>query len=83
MVGHLPSFKSLRVPINWSAIDNRSVLGRALRLPLGALPKGMVMRICRGPAKGMKWTVGSSTHSCGSELMSRSNKPWSGGLSWR
>src|SRR5215510_7374310 len=50
--------------INWSAIPNRSVLGRALRLPLQALPKKMAMTIRHGPAKGMKWIAGSSTHGC-------------------
>ncbi len=50
--------------IDWSAIDNRTVVGRVLRLPLRLLPKGMVMTIHRGPAKGMKWIVGSSNHGC-------------------
>lgn len=50
--------------INWSAIDNRAILGRLLRLPLRALPNGMKMTIRRGPAKGMKWVVGSSNHGC-------------------
>jgi protein-L-isoaspartate O-methyltransferase len=50
--------------VNWSAINNHSVLGRALRLPLQALPKNMVMTIRHGPAKGMKWIAGSSTHGC-------------------
>ncbi len=50
--------------INWSAIDHRSLGGRLLRLPVRALPQGSVMRIRRGPAKGMKWIAGSATHGC-------------------
>ena len=48
--------------INWSTIDNRSLLGKLLRLPLRALPTRMVTRIRRGPVKGLKWVVGSSNH---------------------
>ena len=50
--------------INWSAINNRSVSGRTLRSLLRALHKGMVMRIRLGPAKDMKWTIGSGNHGC-------------------
>jgi FkbM family methyltransferase len=50
--------------INWSAIDHRSLGGRLLRLPARALPRRTVMRIRRGPAKGMKWIAGSATHGC-------------------
>lgn len=39
-------------------------LGRLIRLPLRLLPKSKVMRIRRGPAKGMKWVVGSGIHGC-------------------
>jgi FkbM family methyltransferase len=52
------------MPIDWSAIDNRSIIGRLLRLPLRALPKRMVVNIRRGPAKGLKWIVGASNHGC-------------------
>jgi FkbM family methyltransferase len=52
------------MPVNWSAIDRRSILGRFLRLPLRLLPRELVMTIRRGPAKGMKWIVGSSNHGC-------------------
>jgi hypothetical protein len=46
--------------INWSAIDNHSVLSRTLWRLLCALPKGLVMIIRSGPAKGMKWIVDSA-----------------------
>lgn len=50
--------------INWSAIDPRSLRGRILRLPSKLLPKSAIMRIRRGPARGMKWITGSSIHGC-------------------
>lgn len=50
--------------INWSAIDHRSLGGLLLRLPVRALPRRTVMRIRRGPAKGMRWIAGSATHGC-------------------
>lgn len=39
-------------------------MGRILRLPARALPAGTVMRIRRGPARGMKWISGSAIHGC-------------------
>lgn len=54
----------LHRPLKWFPVDGRSVLGSVLRLPLRALPKGWAMTICRGPARGMKWVVGSSVHGC-------------------
>jgi len=50
--------------LNPSAISNRTLLGKVLRLPLRLLPKGMAVPILRGPAKGQKWIVGSSNHGC-------------------
>ena len=50
--------------INWSGIDDRSALGRLLRLPLRLLPKTTVMTIRKGPAAGMKWIAGSANHGC-------------------
>lgn len=49
---------------NWSAIDSRSVLGRLLRLPLAMLPRGTLVTVRKGPAKGLKWIVGSANHGC-------------------
>jgi FkbM family methyltransferase len=56
--------KILSPLVNWSAIDPRSVYGRIVRLPSRLLPKSAVMRIRRGPARGMKWIAGSSVHGC-------------------
>lgn len=50
--------------IAWSGIDAHSALGRTLRLPLRLIPRGTVIRIRRGPAKGLDWIVGSCTHGC-------------------
>ena len=50
--------------INWSAIDPHSAAGRLVRLPGRLLPKSAVMRIRRGPARGMRWIAGSATHGC-------------------
>jgi hypothetical protein len=50
--------------LNPSAISNRTLLGKVLRLPLRLLPKGMAIPILRGSAKGLKWIVGSSNHGC-------------------
>lgn len=48
----------------WSSIDRHSIFGKLLRLPLHLIPKGAMLSIRRGPAKGYKWQVGSSTHGC-------------------
>jgi hypothetical protein len=50
--------------MNWSAISTTSLIGRILRLPSGLLPKSAMIRIRRGPAKGLKWVVGANTHGC-------------------
>jgi FkbM family methyltransferase len=48
--------------INFSAISNRSALGKILRLPLRLIPSGTKVRIIQGPLKGKTWIVGSSNH---------------------
>lgn len=45
-------------------LNSRTMPGRLIRTPLHLLLKRTVVKICRGPAKGMKWIVGSSNHSC-------------------
>jgi FkbM family methyltransferase len=50
--------------LNWSGISNQSLAGRLLRLPLALLPPGSILRIRRGPAKGLRWISGSATHGC-------------------
>jgi FkbM family methyltransferase len=41
-----------------------SFLGRAIRLPLQAVPKSSVMPILAGPNRGLRWIVGAGTHGC-------------------
>lgn len=41
-----------------------SAAGRALRLPLRLLPGEAVVRVVRGPLRGMKWIAGAHTHGC-------------------
>ena len=39
-------------------------LGKLMRLPLRAVPKSATVRVLRGPLRGARWIVGSSTHAC-------------------
>lgn len=41
-----------------------TAIGRALRWPLRLVPAALTVPILRGPARGMRWTVGASSHSC-------------------
>jgi len=50
--------------INFSAIPEKSFLGRLMRFPLRSLPRNMTVPILQGRLKGMKWIVGSSNHGC-------------------
>jgi len=50
--------------LNWSGISNQSLTGRLLRFPLALLPPASILRIRRGPAKGLRWISGSATHGC-------------------
>lgn len=50
--------------LDFSSIDNRTLLGRALRLPLALVPKNALVPILRGAMRGTKWRVGSSSHGC-------------------
>ncbi len=48
--------------MNFSKISNRTLVGRLLRLPLRLIPPQSQFRIRSGPAKGLKWIVGTSDH---------------------
>lgn len=50
--------------LDFSSINNRTLLGRALRLPLAFIPRNAVVPILGGAIKGTKWRIGSSTHGC-------------------
>jgi hypothetical protein len=45
-------------------IAYNQALGKALRWPLGLIPKNTVVPILSGPNVGLKWVVGSSIHGC-------------------
>jgi FkbM family methyltransferase len=45
-------------------IPPNTILGRLVRVPLRLIPRGTIVRIPRGPLKGLKWIVGASTHGC-------------------
>lgn len=48
--------------IRFSDISKDTLYGRLLRWPLKLIPKRMVVPIIQGPAKGLRWIVGSQTH---------------------
>jgi FkbM family methyltransferase len=48
--------------MNPSRISHKTVLGKAIRLPLRLVPKGAVMPIVRGPARGKRWVSSSAAH---------------------
>ena len=50
--------------MNFSAISNQSVFGKALRMLLELLPSQTTMPILQGPLKGKKWIVGAGQHGC-------------------
>jgi len=50
--------------MNFSGISNRTILGKILRVPLGFIPKEMVLPIIQGPLRGKRWIAGSSNHGC-------------------
>ncbi len=48
--------------MNPSRISHETVLGKAIRLPLRLVPKGAVMPIVQGPARGRRWVSNSAAH---------------------
>jgi FkbM family methyltransferase len=47
------------MPTRW---DAKTPWGRVLRVPLALVPPDLVVPVLSGPARGMRWVVGSSTH---------------------
>jgi FkbM family methyltransferase len=45
-----------------SRISQETLLGRIIRLPFKLLPRGAVVRVIRGPARGKRWIAESSAH---------------------
>jgi FkbM family methyltransferase len=50
--------------MNFSGISDRSLVGKALRLPLRLLPAGAVVPVLQGELRGKRWVVGASNHGC-------------------
>jgi FkbM family methyltransferase len=44
--------------------EYRSAIGKLIRLPLRAIPHDYVVRVPRGPLKGLRWVTDSSVHGC-------------------
>ena len=44
--------------------SGQTQIGKMLRWPLKAVPRGAVLPIMSGPAQGFKWVVGASIHGC-------------------
>lgn len=50
--------------MNFSSISNRSLAGRALRIPLRLIPGSTPVPILQGPLRGKLWVKGSSDNGC-------------------
>lgn len=50
--------------MNFSSISNRSLAGKALRMPLRLIPANAPVPILQGPLRGKLWVKGSSDNGC-------------------
>jgi len=50
--------------MNFSSISNRSLAGKALRIPLRLIPANAAVPILQGPLRGKLWVKGSSDNGC-------------------
>ncbi|WP_298920618.1 FkbM family methyltransferase [uncultured Nostoc sp.] len=50
------------IAFNFSNIRSNNPIGKLIRFPLSLLPTKSILPILQGPAKGMKWIVGSGVH---------------------
>jgi FkbM family methyltransferase len=50
--------------LNLGDISSRTAVGRSLRWFLNRLPANTYVPIVQGPARGSRWRIGSSVHSC-------------------
>jgi FkbM family methyltransferase len=50
--------------LNFSKLSANRALGRALRYPLRAIPKDVILPILQGRLRGARWMNGSSNHGC-------------------
>ena len=44
------------------ALDSKTLIGRAIRMPLRWIPEHSIVRVVSGPSAGTKWVVGSAPH---------------------
>jgi FkbM family methyltransferase len=51
------------IAMNPSRISDKTLLGKAIRLPFRLVPKGAVVPIVQGPARGKRWVSSSAAHS--------------------
>jgi FkbM family methyltransferase len=49
--------------MNPSRISDKTLLGKAIRLPFKLVPRGTVVPIVQGPARGMRWISNCAAHS--------------------
>jgi FkbM family methyltransferase len=63
---------------NWvgrlAEVSSSSLLGKALRLPLGLIPGALRLPILLGRLRGYQWIVGSGNHSCWLGIYERSKQ---------
>lgn len=59
-----------------SQISHETLAGKLLRLPFRLLPRGAVVRILRGPARGKRWLVESSTRGFWLGFWELENQRW-------
>ena len=50
--------------MNFSHISDKTIFGRALRLPLQLIPSDTLLPILQGRLRGKTWIAGSSNHGC-------------------
>jgi FkbM family methyltransferase len=48
--------------VNPASISHKTLFGKVIRLPFKLLPAGAVVRVLRGPARGMRWIADSTAH---------------------
>lgn len=63
MVEYLTCSNIMRI-LDFSAISARSFLGRSLRRALDWIPDESVLPVIQGPARGLRWVVGSGVNGC-------------------
>jgi len=50
--------------MNFSGVNNQTIIGKIARLPLQLIPLKTILPILQGKLKGKRWIVGSSQHGC-------------------